>query len=100
MSWTPLYWGLTFRTRAIKKSQANYYNWLEKPRFYPGCAIDHLGKKYPHRPQSEAKRTFNYIEFIPSPTVLENEEGEVISLCVATRVQANKVVDQPLIESK
>ena len=82
-----------------EKAQASCSKWPEVSRFCPGCAIDHLWKSCPHRPQSQAKRTFNYIEVIPSPTSSENE-GEVISLRVVTRVQDNKSVDQPLIDPK
>ena len=82
-----------------EKAQASCSNWPEVPKFCQGCAIDHLWKSCPHRPQSQAKRTFNYIEVIPSPTSLENE-SEVISLHVVTRIQDNKSVDQPLMDPK
>ena len=85
-----------------EKPRDSSSNWPELPRFCAGCAIDHLGKNCPNKPRDDndkGKRTFLYVEVIPSPNSSENE-SEVVSLRVVNRVPAEKAVDEPLLEPK
>ena len=77
-----------------EKPRDSSSNWPELPRFCAGCAIDHLGKNCPNKPRDDndkGKRTFLYVEVIPSPNSSENE-SEVVSLRVVKRVSAEKAL--------
>ena len=88
-----------------EKGKASYLDWPEVMMYCKGCAIDHLGKHCPHRPGNDVRverRTFNYIEVIPSPTSLESE-SEILSLRVVTRVPTKKVAttsEEPALKPK
>ena len=96
------HWTKDYPLEPEDKPRDSSSNWPELPRFCAGCAIDHLGKNCPNKPRDDndkGKRTFLYVEVIPSPNSSENE-SEVVSLRVVNRVPVEKALDEPLIETK